>query len=113
MKIYVTKWVTARGILVLDGTKPIRRGRSRNWYTTAHGVGNRLAVLKIGSEAFLTLKEARVNARVRFAERYERARTELRWASQAWTTLQAGVPVQVHTKPKVISGCHPFTAART
>lgn len=112
MLLYVTKWVLARGILLVEGSTPHQRGQSHNLYSDVQGVGRRMTVVMIGSEAFFTLKEARDDARRRFKVRLKRAQTEHRIAQQYWKKLEAGVPLAVHKKPALVSKCGPFLAQK-
>lgn len=112
MLLYVTKWVIARGILLVEGSTPHRCGRSKNLYSSITGVGRRMSKLGIGREAFYTLKEARENARIRFEVHCKRARAELTKADLDWKRIQKGDLVQVHKKPEVLSKCRPFTVPK-
>ncbi len=111
MLLYVTKWVLARGILLLEGTAPHRRGQSHLFYSDVRGVGRRSSVVSIGREAFTTLKEAQADAKERFKVRLKRAQTEHRQAVSYWNRLEGGDQVAVHKKPGVVSKCGPFKPA--
>ena len=112
MLLYVTKWVLARGILLVEGSPPHKRGQSHNLYSDVRGVGRSTTVVMIGSEAFFTLKEAREDAQQRFKVRLKRAQTELRTAQHYWKQLEAGVPLAVHKKPILVSKCGPFDSKK-
>lgn len=112
MLIYVTKWVLARGILLVEGTVPQRRGQSYYLYSDVRGVGRRASVVLIGREAFLTLKEARADARERFKVRLKRAQVEHRQALACWDHLEKGADVAVHKAPVTVSKCGPFSQKR-
>lgn len=109
MFFYVTKWATTHGILLLEGSKPERRGHSPRTWTSVQGVGRRMASMSVGREAFLNLKEAQADAQKRFEERHKRAQAEAEWASSAWGSVRSGVPILVHKKPASVSKCRPFT----
>lgn len=109
MLFYVTKWVTTRGILLLEGSKPERIRHSPRSWTQVHGAGRRMARLGVGTEAFTSLKEAEADALKRFKERHRRAEAEVKWTRNAMAALKEGLPVLVHTKPERVSGCQPFT----
>lgn len=108
MKLYVTTWATTRGILLLDASEPEFRGHSKLLYSTIRGVGRRMNTVRIGSDAFYTLREARADALKRFEARHERAQTEHAWTTAAMKELKLGRPVLVHKSPPAVNKCKPF-----
>lgn len=73
VKLYVTRWVLARGILVMParlGRRQGSRGALKDWYSLDTGKWDRYRRhwVCIGKDAFLTLPEAQSAARVAFEE---------------------------------------------
>lgn len=108
MKLYVTKWVLARGILVLEATKPERRRKSLKYHSFLRGVGRRMSAVTLGRDAFQTLKEAQADARKRFEAYYQQTVSELAYASFAWDNVRQGLPIAVHKMPRSVSKCSAF-----
>lgn len=108
--LYVTKWVIARGIVVLEAerdTRPWRKGRE--WYHLDFpGKDHLLEMVGIGKDAFYTLEEAQEDALRRW-EKYAQHTAEV--AEKAQKGLQKALrdELQVHYSPKLrISNYHAF-----
>lgn len=71
VKLYVTRWVLARGILVMSGKLARRkgaRGALKDWYSLETGKWDRYRRHQVclGKDAFLTLEQAQTAAREAF-----------------------------------------------
>lgn len=109
---YVTKWVLRRGILAFHGGPPQRRDRDIKAHVWLdHGELWRHNRMTIGTDAFLTLQEARQDAEYRFQAHLESCRRELERAEHAWQQLTEG-KLQVHNQPRPIRNCNPFEPFR-
>lgn len=110
--LYITKWVLARGIIVAEG-EPLRISsrQQRNIYE-AHIPGHRWGVvlLTVGSEAFLTLKEANEQASKMFQRHVEDCKAALEAAEEAVKLFQEG-KLKTHRNPKRIKDVHAFGRA--
>lgn len=105
-RLYITKWVLARGILVAEGEieDPIPRAQKKRVYARLPGA--RFAgPLFLGSEVFLTLKEARADAAERFRVALRNAKTQLAYLEAAHTKLDE---LLVHKPGKLVGRCHAF-----
>jgi len=72
-RLYVTRWVLSRGILVMQGHLHRRKGEAgaqKDWYLLEKPYRDsfRHSQVALGNEAFLTLSEAMTNAKFRFAD---------------------------------------------
>lgn len=72
VRLYVTRWVLSRGILVMSGSLFRRKGQAgalKDWYRLAKPYRDsfRHCQVALGHEAFLTLQEAAADATFRFA----------------------------------------------
>jgi hypothetical protein len=110
--LYITKWVLARGIIVAEG-KPLRLSsrQQRNLYE-AHIPGHRWGVvlLTLGTEAFLTLREANAQASKMFQQHVEDCKAALEAAEEAMRLFQEG-KLKTHRNPKRIKDVHAFGRA--
>lgn len=108
MRYYITKWVIRRGIVVIEGDEPQRRDRDLKDHVWLDlGDSWRNSRITIGTDAFLTLKEARQDAEFRFQAHLDKCRRELNRAEKAWEQLGEG-KLRIHRQPKLIRHCSPF-----
>lgn len=103
MKLYVTKWVLARGIVVLEG-KPVRvndRRSRREWYLVdiPGGDTSRMEQVRLGSDAFFEEEEARANALERWEEYATKSADVAKRATEGLIRVQRG-ELQVHMMPR-------------
>lgn len=114
VKLYVTRWVLARGILVMPGTLGRRkgvRGALKDWYSLQAGAWDRYRRhwVCIGRDAFLTLPEAKAAAREAFEEAARDASSRLRQLKRGLENFEA---LKVHNltgaDPSSISLLHAF-----
>ncbi len=110
--LYITKWVLARGIIVAEG-EPLRLSsrQHRNLYEVnipGHRWG--VVLLTVGSEAFLTLKEANAQASKIFQRHVEDCKAALEAAEEAVKLFQEG-KLMTHRNPKRIKDVHAFGRA--
>lgn len=112
VKFYVTKWVIARGILHVEGTKPVKHHpRMKNLHTRVDVPGWRSSYpLRVGADAFLSLKEAEEDARERFAVHLKKMRREYTYAKRAAQLIQAGKGPVIHHAPLHVKNCHAFSS---
>lgn len=110
MKVYVTKWVLARGILHVQVIgRPFQINQSEATFVHVKVNGWRRGFpLKIGKDCFLSLKDAEGDAYGRFERDYEKKLRELGRAKSAWLKVQSGKGPVVHRSPTVLSKCHAF-----
>ena len=110
MRFFITKWVLARGILVIESKqqpKPIHE--SSYQYVQLHVPGLRHSYpLKVGQEVFLSLREAKADARRRFTRNLRRLQVELKRAQEALTKIEAGTGPKVHEPVKWLNQCKAF-----
>jgi len=111
-RLYVTKWVIARGILVLEGT--LRDDEmSKPWRTSyyyidlPHGNNWRCQQLSLGVECFLTLEEAQADAEQRFEKHAAKTKAEAWKAQEAVLRLARG-ELQVHEEVDQVKALHAF-----
>lgn len=109
-RIYITKWVLARGILVTDAE--IVRGPTpscqidRAWINLP---GMRYArPLFLDREFFLTLKEAKEDARERFSTALKLAERQVVYLKKAASRMEK---LQVHKPGAIVGHCHAFKDA--
>jgi len=110
--LYITKWVLARGIIVAEGEPhKITPRQHRNLYEV-YIPGHRWGVvlLTVGSEAFLTLEEAKVQASKMFQRHFEDCEAALEAAKEAVKLFQEG-KLEVHKNPIRIKDVHAFGRA--
>jgi len=98
VKLYVTRWVLARGILRMDAELGRRKGQARtqkDWYSLNTGEWDRYRRhwVCLGKDAFLTLDEAKAEARRVFEEAASGAAERARQLSVAVQDLDR---LQVH-----------------
>jgi hypothetical protein len=109
MKIFVTKWVLARGILAVDGSTPYLNRGSFKKRTDVVLPGRRNGYpLLVGSEAFLTLEEAEEDAKVRFERHLKKTRSEYAYAKKAAQLIKNGTRPAVHKNIRAVNRCHAF-----
>lgn len=110
--LYVTAWVTNRGIVKAEG---LLRDFDASWdrrlntyyYIQLPEVNHRHAQLSLGKECFLTLEEALADAEKRFKLRVEKARQELKQAKDRLQQFESGL-LQIHKNFVRVSDLHPF-----
>jgi hypothetical protein len=96
IKLYVTRWVLARGILLMTAKLGRHKGLERaqkDWYSLETGKWDRYRRhwVCIGRDAFLTLGEAQEAARLAFEEAAQEATARAQQLTQRvkqLTTLQ-------------------------
>lgn len=111
MKYYVTKWVIARGILHVEGSKPYTIRGSASKFVHARVEGwRRQYPLRVGSEAFKSLDDAMADAKLRFEEHLRYAQTEYTYAKRALQLIQQGKGPVVHHAPLQVKHCHAFNS---
>lgn len=110
MKFYITRWVIARGIVVLDGRFHQNQGQHKmHVFAPLPSHPNRLDMFTLGRDAFLHLDEARDDAERRFETHLARTRVVLQNAEKAMELLKKDRELlQVHTEPVSISTCRAF-----
>jgi len=110
VRIFITKWVVARGIIVMDVEKP-KPWQKTSRYDSASvndKEGRFYAPLRMGVEAFYTLEEALADAAQRFETRRDQLERELTSVKRGIALLKAGKGPNVHTKFKRVSDCKAF-----
>lgn len=114
MKFYVTKWVIARGILLVEGSVPAKlHYRMQYLHTSVKVPGWRSSYpLKVGAEAFFTLKEAEDDARERFARHMKKMRQEYAYAVRATRLIELGKGPVVHRNVLAVNKCHAFAPSK-
>jgi hypothetical protein len=97
--LYVTKWVLARGIVVLPGTR--RPKRIKEWYSVdiPGNDPNRMEQVCLGKDAFFTLKEAQANALERWEEHVRLSVNTAMRAVEGLKRVRNG-ELQVHYEPR-------------
>lgn len=112
VNFYVTKWVIARGILHVEGTRPAKHHhRMQTFHTRVDVPGWRSSYpLRVGSEAFLSLKDAEEDARERFARHLKKMQREYAYAKRAQQLVQAGKGPVIHHAPLHVKHCHAFSS---
>jgi len=68
--------------------------------------------LKVGAEAFLTLKEAEEDAMERFARHVKKVRQEYAYAVRATRLIELGKGPVVHRNIQAVNKCHAFTPSK-
>jgi len=107
--LYITKWVIARGIIVGKG-EPRQVGsrvRRKVYYVELRGSRNSLPYMTLGSEVFLTLEEAKMNAEERFQRHLKDCQDALEAAREGFILMNRG-QLQVHKDPEDLQGVHAF-----
>lgn len=94
-KLYVTRWVLARGILLINGRLERRKGGkgvNKDLYSLEGGDidRHRRSWVCIGQDAFFTLEEAERAARETFEKAAQEAATRSRLLSQALDGVEQG-----------------------
>ena len=112
VKLYVTRWVLARGILLMTARLGRRQGEGaqKDWYSLQTGDWDRYRRhwVCIGRDAFWTLEEARKAARREFEEAAKDAASRARQMSYGAENVAT---LQVHDLTKggpKISELHAF-----
>jgi len=106
-RLYITKWVLARGILTMEGEvedAPTPRGYIKRVWVSLPGL-RYPRVLLLGREVFESLKEAREDARHRFEMALRQARAAAGYLEKASARLDE---LKVHKKGVVVSKCRAF-----
>ncbi len=108
-RVYITKWVLARGILVADA-KPstINRFAIKDWVQVDLPGTRFCAPLCMGKEAFLTLEEAVADTERRFEINIQRLRNELEHTKRGLQLIKEGKGPKVHMKFQRVSDCKIF-----
>lgn len=109
VQLYVTKWVLARGIVVLPAVKRERDRNHKEWYCLQlpERQSRRMSQVALGTGAFLTLEEAQEDA----LWRYRKAAEDIAAAAQRIAKglqLAEDLQLQVHHAPSNLDDCSPY-----
>lgn len=108
-RLYITKWVLARGILVTDAEvedAPTPRGHVPRAWVSLPGLRYKRPLL-LGREVFYSLKEAKADARKRFRAALQVAETQFKYLTEAKVRLEHD-GLLVHKKGAIVNRCHAF-----
>lgn len=106
-RLYITKWVLARGILVTNAKlekPPTPRGyKPRAWICLP---GQRFKIpLLLGSEVFLSLDEAKEDARRRFEAALKQSQASVAYLTRA---VEGFDSLQIHEEIERVNLCRAF-----
>jgi hypothetical protein len=108
-RLYITKWVIARGILVTEAEiedAPTPRGYIQRAWVNLPGMRYGSPLL-LGREIFLDLKEARADAKKRFRAALKVAEVQFKYLTEAKVRLERD-ELLVHKKGAIVKDCHAF-----
>jgi hypothetical protein len=109
VRIYITKWVVHRGILVADVKQPApQRGSFHDYAHVSHINARFWAPLRMGVEAFTSLEEAQADAEKRFLRYQKQLKKESEYVERALLSMKNGKRPKVHTKFRRVADCKAF-----